>query len=109
MALSLGCSQIITVAVGLVTADSTPTSITAAVLGAIWLYSMAIYTISGYRLFNTEENNCGIVRETSSWNTVMIVLMIVGSVFVLYAGIITLMVPCIGIAFYFAIRGSRLR
>ena len=92
---SLGCSMVIMMAVALITRDSNKTGIALFVLIFIWLYTMAGWTIYGYKLFNSEENNCGLVRETTSWNTAMIIFMIIGTLFVFYASIFTCILPCI--------------
>lgn len=60
----------------------------------LFLYSMASWVIYGYTLYNSDENNCSIVRATNGWSTMMVILLVFGTIFVLYASLITCIVPC---------------
>ena len=99
--------MVIPIAVALITTNATYAGVTVGGLVLCWAYTVAGYTIYGYRMFNREENNCGMVPETSTWNTMMIVFMIIGTFFVFYMSIITCMIPCIGIAVFVSTRNSR--
>jgi hypothetical protein len=51
----------------------------------MWLFIIG-WTTYGYVLINSAENDCGVNPETSGWETLMIVLLVFGSIPYLYLG-----------------------
>ena len=88
----------------LVTADFQKSMIAVLVIIVSTMYAMAIWTIYGYNLYGSSDNNCSMIRETNGWSTLMLIFLVFGSVIVLYASILTCVIPCIVIAMLAAFR-----
>ena len=77
---------ILAITVALITAKSTPTGVTLGVGAAlIWLFLVS-WTIYGYTIIGSEENDCGMNPDTSGYQTLMIVLICFGSIPLVYLG-----------------------
>ena len=57
------------------------------------LYFLSGWTIYGYVLFYSDENNCREVPQTKEWVTVMIVGLVLGTITIIASVVFSIMVP----------------
>ena len=84
---------IITIPVGLLAGKSEVMGAMLLSMIAITFYTMAGWTIYGYQLYNSLDNDCSLSRESSGWNTTMVVLLVIGTIFILYSVCMTCILP----------------
>jgi hypothetical protein len=86
-------APIITVTVGLITKDVKKTTICSYVFLAASVYTMAGWTIYGYTLMVSGDNDCALNPASAGWNTAMIVCLVLGSFTLCYAGCLICLLP----------------
>merc|ERR1711957_862332 len=84
---------IITIAVGLITKSLKAMTISMWIGLTAQIWFQAGWTIYGYSLYNSPENDCPFSPASAGWNTAMIVCMVFGSFALCYAPCLLCLVP----------------
>ena len=86
-------SAVLNILIGLTTKSLKYMTLSSYFTMAVSVYAMAGWTIYGYTLSGSAENDCALQIESQGWNTAMIVCMVLGSFTVCYAGCLVCLLP----------------